>query len=136
MRKLKADNEIAELINRVQRELDEALDDDIPFVKNKAVMKDPGPQVVTNVATVLNKYPFVKVEVDGHAAGKKNTPYLEKLSNSRAETVHNSLIEGGIAKGRLSFKGSGAAGRGMHVFIKIVSIDHEELKRTSRRKKP
>ena len=64
MRKLKADNEIAELINRVQRELDEALDDDIPFVKNKAVMKDPGPQVVTNVATVLIKYPFVKVEVD------------------------------------------------------------------------
>ena len=131
---LKVDDDIALLTAKVQKELDSALDDDIPFEKNKAVMKDPGPQVVTNVAMVLQKYPFVDVLVDGHAAGKKNTPYLQKLSTSRAEAVRDKLVTDGVEEKRLRFQGSGAAGRGMHVFIVVTNVDKDMLKRTSRHK--
>ena len=131
---LKEEDDLAQMLAAIQHEIDDALDDDIPFVKNKSVMKDPGPEIVNNVATVLKKYEFVHILVDGHAKGKKNTPYLQKLSESRAKSVHDYMVSQGVAASRLAHQGQGASGRGMHVFIDIVSIDHEELKRTSRAK--
>lgn len=60
-------------------------------------------------------------QVDGHAKGNKNTPYLQKLSNKRAIAVKEELTRQGVRADHIKYKGSGAAGRGMHVFI---TVDH------------
>lgn len=59
--------------------------------------------------------------MDGHAKGNKNTPYLQKLSNKRAFAVRDELARQGVKSDHIKCKGSGAVGRGMHVFI---TVDH------------
>jgi hypothetical protein len=60
--------------------------------------------------------------VDGHAKGNKNTPYLQKLSIKRAVAVKDELARQGVRADHIKHKGSGAAGRGMHVFIMVDHI--------------
>ena len=40
----------------------------------------------------------------GHAKGKKNTPYLQKLSDARAKAVFDYLVEQGVSAKRLAYK--------------------------------
>jgi hypothetical protein len=47
-------------------------------------MLDAGPQMLVGVAAVLQRHPYVSILVDGHSKGKKNTPFLQKLSEKRA----------------------------------------------------
>jgi len=65
--------------------------------------------------------PLPRSQVDGHAKGNKNTPYLQKLSNKRAIAVKTELTRQGVQADHIKYKGSGAVGRGMHVFI---TVDH------------
>jgi len=46
-------------------------------------MLDAGPQMLVGVAAVLQRHPYVSILVDGHSNGKKNTPFLQKLSEKR-----------------------------------------------------
>jgi outer membrane protein OmpA-like peptidoglycan-associated protein len=79
--------------------------------------------VVDAVATVLRKYPSVHVLVDGHATGLKNTDYLLDLSARRAAAVRAELVRQGVRSDHVEAKGSGAVGRGMHVFITVTDMD-------------
>jgi outer membrane protein OmpA-like peptidoglycan-associated protein len=79
-----------------------------------------GTTVVDAVATVLRKYPSVHVLVDGHATGLKNTDYLLDLSSRRAAAVRAELVRQGVRSDHVEAKGSGAVGRGMHVFITVT----------------
>ena len=60
------------------------LQEDLPFGKNSGSMLDAGPQMLVGVAAVLQRHPYVSILVDGHSKGKKNTPFLQKLSEKRA----------------------------------------------------
>jgi outer membrane protein OmpA-like peptidoglycan-associated protein len=80
---------------QVQTEINAALTEEIPFIRNKAVMTEAGPAVLHNVASVLCKYPFVHILIDGHAKGDKNTAYLQKLSDRRANAVMTELAAQG-----------------------------------------
>ena len=68
--------------------------------------------------------------MDGHAKGNKNTPYLQKLSTKRAIAVRDELTRQGVQADHIKYRGSGAVGRGMHVFI---TVDHIGASRQSTR---
>lgn len=62
-----------------------------------------------NLIEILKGNPKMKIEIQGHVNGpkQKNTKQFIELSLKRAESVYNYLIQKGIDKGRLSYKGFG-----------------------------
>ena len=114
-------------VEDIQQEINDVLTEEIPFVKNTPIMVNPvGAEVIQTVAHVLRKYPFVHVLVDGHSKGPENTDYLQKLSSDRADVVMRDLVTAGVRADHMTAQGSGAVGRGMHVFITVLRIDESE----------
>jgi outer membrane protein OmpA-like peptidoglycan-associated protein len=56
---------------------------------------------------LLNKNPRMKIEIGGHTDNRGTREYNQKLSENRAKAVYTYLIEHGIDKARLSYKGYG-----------------------------
>jgi len=79
----------------------------ILFDTNKATIKKESAQTLEDIITILEKYPDAKFSVDGHTDSVGTDAYNHKLSHERASSVMNYLIEGGIAKSRLSAEGFG-----------------------------
>lgn len=62
---------------------------------------------LNEVYDFLVENPDVKIEVGGHTNGIPPHAYCDKLSNSRAKVVTEYLVNKGISKSRLSYKGYG-----------------------------
>lgn len=60
-----------------------------------------------NLVKVLNEVPDLKVEISGHTDWVGDDAYNEKLSQNRAQSVVDYLIEHGIDKEKLEAKGYG-----------------------------
>jgi OOP family OmpA-OmpF porin len=58
---------------------------------------------------LLFDYPFMEILIKGHTDNVGNLEYNQKLSEKRAASVYNYLIENDIDKSRLSFKGFGSS---------------------------
>ncbi len=58
-------------------------------------------QVIDEIYRFLDYYPNVKIEIGGHANLKPKKEYAQKLSQRRAESVRNYLIEKGIQEDRV-----------------------------------
>jgi outer membrane protein OmpA-like peptidoglycan-associated protein len=56
---------------------------------------------------ILETYPNIRIEIIGHTDNSVTEAYNQELSEKRAETVVQHLIEKGIAAHRLSWKGFG-----------------------------
>lgn len=56
----------------------------------------------------LNYNPSVKIEVEGHTDNQGNAAHNKTLSDNRAKSVYTYLIDNGIAKERLKYRGFGA----------------------------
>lgn len=56
---------------------------------------------------LLVKNPKMKIEIGGHTDNKGTREYNQKLSENRAKAVYDYLIQHGIDKTRLSYKGYG-----------------------------
>lgn len=90
--------------------------------------------VLNEVYDFLNANPRVAVEIGGHTNGTPSHEYCDKLSTERAKAIVDYLVEKGIARKRLQYKGYGkrkpvdtnktAAGRkkNQRVEIKILSV--------------
>lgn len=59
------------------------------------------------IYTIMNEFPQIVVEIGSHTDSKGSDSYNLKLSQKRAESVVNYLIENGINKERLRAKGYG-----------------------------
>jgi cytochrome c oxidase subunit 2 len=79
-----------------------------------------------NLVEVLNKYPAVTIEVAGHTDSTGDADANQVLSQSRATTVFNYLVDKGIEVGRLN-----AVGYGQN--SPIDSNDTEEGRANNRR---
>ena len=55
----------------------------------------------------MNKNPSLHIEISGHTDNVGSVEYNQNLSNKRAKSVYDYLIENGIGKDRLSFIGFG-----------------------------
>lgn len=59
------------------------------------------------LAEILNEKPDMQIEIRGHTDNIGSSRYNKKLSLDRAESVYQFLIEAGIDKNRLDYKGLG-----------------------------
>jgi outer membrane protein OmpA-like peptidoglycan-associated protein len=70
-------------------------------------LKEESKIELTTLIQFLNYNPGVKVEIGGHTDNVGDKQYNVTLSQNRAQSVYNYLIEHAVDKSRLSFKGYG-----------------------------
>lgn len=79
----------------------------IHFEFDKAVIRSVSFPILNTVAQVLQDYPDIHVEIQGHTDSRGRDEYNMRLSQERAEAVRTYLIERGIAANRLTARGYG-----------------------------
>ena len=80
-----------------------------------------------NTATdIARQYPKMKIEISGHTDNKGSDEYNQKLSENRAKSVVDYLVEKGITQDQLIFKGYGET-------KPIASNDTDEGQQLNRR---
>jgi outer membrane protein OmpA-like peptidoglycan-associated protein len=80
---------------------------DVLFDTGKYTLK-PGTQVsLAKVATILTLYPGLKVQVEGYTDSVGGDDYNQKLSENRANAVHDFLVSNGVPSTNVSAAGYG-----------------------------
>jgi outer membrane protein OmpA-like peptidoglycan-associated protein len=74
---------------------------------DKATLTEESTASLDSLITLLNDNPNVTIEIGAHCDYKGSAAYNERLSQRRAESVVNYLIQGGIEADRLVAKGYG-----------------------------
>lgn len=80
----------------------------INFETGKSDIKPESQPIVEQIVEMLKQNPDLKISVEGHTDNVGSDKSNQTLSESRAKSVMNALISGGIEKSRLSSKGWGA----------------------------
>ncbi len=82
---------------------------DVLFDTGKFTLK-PGTQVsLAKVATILQLYPGLKVQVEGYTDSVGGDEYNQKLSENRANAVHDFLVSNGVPAANVTAQGYGKA---------------------------
>jgi outer membrane protein OmpA-like peptidoglycan-associated protein len=81
--------------------------DNIFYDFDKATLRPESQEALDNLISLLNENPNVTIELSAHTDNRGSDAYNERLSQRRAESVVNYLIEHGIAQDRLSPVGYG-----------------------------
>jgi outer membrane protein OmpA-like peptidoglycan-associated protein len=82
---------------------------DVLFDTAKYTLK-PGTQVsLAKVATILQLYPGLKVQVEGYTDSVGSDAYNQKLSENRANAVHDFLVQNGVPAANVTAAGYGKA---------------------------
>ena len=80
---------------------------EVMFDLNSSTLKPGGYSEITRVANVLNQYPQTTLQVEGHTDSSGSDEYNLKLSQDRAESVKNALIQQGVDARRITAIGYG-----------------------------
>jgi OOP family OmpA-OmpF porin len=106
----------------------------VTFAFNKADLTTTSRPVLDDVAASLQKHPLLKVEIQGHTDSTGPADYNLKLSDRRAASVRDYLIEKGVSAERLTSKGYGltqpidtnktAAGRAHNRRVVMFAVDN------------
>lgn len=88
------------------REVHIAMSADVLFDFDKAELRKEARPELEKVAALLKEYPNATARIEGHADGKGDVAYNQKLSERRAEAIRKWLENDGV-KTRLSSKGWG-----------------------------
>ncbi len=81
--------------------------DNIFYDFDKATLRPESQEALDKLVALLNENPNVTIELSSHTDNRGSDAYNERLSQRRAESVVNYLIEHGIAADRLSPVGYG-----------------------------
>ncbi|MDE6690017.1 MAG: OmpA family protein [Prevotella sp.] len=81
--------------------------DNIFYDFDKATLRSESTEALDKLIDLLNENPNVTIELSAHTDYRGSAAYNERLSQRRAESVVNYLIEHGIAQDRLSPVGYG-----------------------------
>ena len=79
----------------------------IKFDSGKATLKLESMGVINEIVKLMKEHPEIKFSVEGHTDSDGDTPFNQNLSEQRANTVMNELIEQGIDGERMVSKGFG-----------------------------
>ncbi len=79
------------------------------FEKSKSIMLPQSFAELDNIAAMLKRFPNKKVFVEGHTDNVGNIALNNKLSEERAKTVVDYLVQKGIADSRLTYQGFGGS---------------------------
>lgn len=81
--------------------------DRILFETGKSTLKKESDEQINNIVEVLKAYPNVNIKIGGYTDNTGDADANLKLSEARAKTVMNAIINKGIQAGRLSSEGYG-----------------------------
>lgn len=79
------------------------------FEVNKFDLKDKSKTELKRVATFLINNPQINVEIAGHTDSSGAASFNVQLSTNRAKTVYQFLLNQGVSKNLLTYKGYGAS---------------------------
>ncbi|MGD8305821.1 MAG: OmpA family protein [Ignavibacteria bacterium] len=79
----------------------------IRFDVNKASIKPESMGVINEIANLMNENPNIRLSVQGHTDSDGDDDSNQLLSEARAKSVKNALVELGIDESRLETKGFG-----------------------------
>jgi peptidoglycan-associated lipoprotein len=79
----------------------------IYFDFDKATIKAESKPTLDKVVNIMNKYPELKIEIGSHADARGSDKYNMGLSERRAASTLEYLVEKGIDRSRLTSKGYG-----------------------------
>jgi outer membrane protein OmpA-like peptidoglycan-associated protein len=99
---------------------------DVLFDLNSANLKPTARERLAKVAGILIAYPDIHVEVDGYTDNTGAADYNQQLSQQRADTVRNYLVQQGVPASSIEAKGFGESDP-------IASNDSPEGRRQNRR---
>lgn len=80
---------------------------DVMFDFDSAALKPGAMQEINRVATVLLEYPQTNIQIEGHTDSTGAADYNQNLSERRALSVQNELINQGISPNRMTTVGFG-----------------------------
>jgi len=83
------------------------IEEKIYFETGKAVILSKSYSILNSVAQAMKDYDQIQVEVQGHTDSDGSASYNRKLSDSRANSVRQYLVDAGIDGSRLQAKGYG-----------------------------
>lgn len=101
-----ANNGCPEVTEEVQKQLNDYART-ILFDTGKSSIKAESTSVMVDIIQILNEYPTAKFTVEGHTDSVGRATTNQKLSESRANSVRDFLIDKGIGGDRLVAKGFG-----------------------------
>lgn len=81
--------------------------ENIYFAFNKTELQKESELSLNKILEVLRDNPEMKISINAHSDSKGKAAYNMLLSEKRAESTYNYLIQNGISKDRLSYKGFG-----------------------------
>jgi len=96
-------------IQREQDVLTATFQSDLFFDFDSADLKPGANSELNRVANVLNNSPQTTILVEGHTDAKGKADYNQKLSERRAMTVKNALVQRGVDSHRIDTIGYGAS---------------------------
>ena len=79
----------------------------IRFNVNKSIIKPESMGVINKIAKLMNENSDVNFRIDGHTDSDGDEAFNQKLSEERAASVKNALVDLGIDASRLETKGFG-----------------------------
>ncbi len=79
----------------------------IRFDINKATLRPESMGIINKIVILMKDNPDINFSVEGHTDSDGDDAFNLKLSENRAKTVMNTMINMGIASNRLAFKGMG-----------------------------
>ena len=79
----------------------------IYFDKNKATIRAQSKGVLASAAKVLTTYPTIKLEISGHTSSEGDAAVNQRLSQERADSVKQWLVDNGVPPERLKTRGAG-----------------------------
>ena len=101
-----ANNGCPEVTEEVQKTLNEYAAQ-ILFDSGKSTIKPVSAEKLAEIIKILNEYPTAKFTVEGHTDSVGSDKLNQRLSDSRANSVKNYLVENGVDQFRLSAIGYG-----------------------------
>jgi len=115
--------------------IDEIRLPDVKFETNSDVLRSGGERVINEAAETLMRNPDLAIEVAGHTDSQGDAGYNLGLSERRAKTVRDYLINRGVDQNRLTWRGYGEAepigdnttaeGRDMNRRVVLRVLDRE-----------
>lgn len=98
----------------------------IEFASNASILPETAAIELNKLVALLNENSTLQVQISGHTDNTGNEVENKKLSANRALSIVNFLIEKGISKNRLAYKGYGSS-------LPIASNDTPEGRARNRR---
>ena len=112
-------------------------DSGILFATNSSTVSDASKSALRNFASSLNSNPETNIKIIGHTDNTGRVEYNQTLSEKRAKSVYDYLLNQSVSSNRMQFEGKGitdpvadnstAAGRQQNRRVEILILANQKM---------